>query len=203
MEVCSARAWATDPARVLRFYNERRRGVARVDPNDAHYALADLARDPRFAVTIVTQNIDNLHEKAGSPRVLHLHGEIMKKRSDKTDADGALFDCAGDIEMGDLAPDGGQFRQHVVMFQESLPQTVFNQALDATEAADILVVVGTTLQVAPAAYVATETGARRVFVVDPDPPDPAHLAKPGREVTYLRTSATDGIAQVVSLLRAA
>lgn len=198
--VCSARAWELFPENVLWFYDERRREVSGAEPNAAHLAIAELARTEGFAVTVVTQNIDDLHERAGSTGVLHLHGEIMKKRSDRVDADGPLADCRGDIDLGDLAPDGGQYRPHVVMFHENLPSATFEAAALATAEADVLIVVGTTLAVYPASLIATHTGARRIFVIDPEPPSPSLLEGEGREVTIIEKPATVGIAEVLALL---
>ncbi len=199
--VCSARAWEINPENVLWFYDERRREVRNTEPNDAHYAIAELARTEGFTVTVVTQNIDDLHERAGSASVLHLHGELMKKRSDRVDADGATVSCHGDIDLGDLAPDGGQYRPHVVMFHENLPAATFEAAATATAEADVLIVVGTTLMVYPASLIATHTGASRVFVIDPEPPSASLLESDGREVILIAKPATVGIAEVVSLLK--
>ena len=195
-EVCSADAWRTNPGRVLAFYNERRRDALKAVPNAAHRALAELEGADTL-VTVVTQNVDDLHERAGSTRVIHLHGAIMKKRSDAP-GETELLDCREDIHLGDRAANGRQFRPYIVFFQEMLPEGAFELAMEATAEADVLIVVGTTLEVTPAAYVATYTGASRIFLVDPNPP---LLEAPDREVTTIARPATVGIPEAIALLR--
>lgn len=160
-EVATPGAFARDPKMVLDFYNMRRNEVAKAQPNAAHLGLAELEKD--FKVNIITQNIDDLHERAGSTNVLHLHGEIFKMRSVKNDQ--TFFDCKGDIEVGHLAADGGQLRPHIVWFEEQVPMIAY--ALPILEQADILVIIGTSLQVYPAASLMHYTPAGiPVFVVD-------------------------------------
>lgn len=144
-DVATPRAFAKDPQLVLNFYNERRRDVAAAQPNAAHKGLAELEKD--FKVTIVTQNIDDLHERGGSTNVLHLHGEIFKMRSVANMS--RIFDIRGDINVGDLAPDGFQLRPHIVWFEESVP--MMEEAVMLLHDCDYFVVVGTSLQVYPAA----------------------------------------------------
>lgn len=144
-EVASPRGWKKDPKVVLDFYNMRRRDIAAAEPNAAHLGLAAL--ETNFEVTIITQNIDDLHERAGSTHVLHLHGEIFKMRSTKETT--ISYDIKGDILIGDLAPDGGQLRPDIVWFEEPVP--MIELAADITSSADILVVIGTSLVVYPAA----------------------------------------------------
>jgi NAD-dependent deacetylase len=144
-EVATATAWRKNPPLVLEFYNMRRKNVKEAQPNKAHYILAELEKD--FDVQIVTQNIDDLHERAGSTKVLHLHGEIFKMRSEKNDSQ--IYPIEGDIEPGDLAEDGGQLRPHIVWFEE--PVTLMENAVEIVRAADIFVVAGTSLAVYPAA----------------------------------------------------
>ena len=147
-DVATPGAFAKDPAMVNRFYNERRRQVAAARPNAAHEALAGLEKD--FRVTIVTQNIDDLHERAGSSKVLHLHGEIFKKRSARQHHDERqAVPVHDDIPEGDKAPDGGLWRPHIVWFGEDVPTIAL--AVDIVSRADALLVVGTSLQVYPAA----------------------------------------------------
>lgn len=144
-EVATPEAWKKDKEMVLDFYNQRRRDVALAKPNAAHLALAEWEND--FNITIITQNIDDLHERAGSKKVIHLHGEIIKMRSEKnTDK---FFEINGDIHLGDFAPDGGQLRPHVVWFGEAVP--MMEEAIRATSIADIFVVIGSSLVVYPAA----------------------------------------------------
>lgn len=191
-DVATPEAWARDPELVLRFYNERRRQVVAAEPNAAHLALVELERDCQ--VTIITQNIDDLHERAGSSQVLHLHGEILQARSS---ADEALrFPTAGaDIHLGDLCPLGSQLRPHVVWFGESVP--AMEQAVPHLAAADALLIVGTSLVVYPAASLVqfAPIGAQ-VFLVDPqDSPDGL------RAFTHFQEAATSGVPKVVELLR--
>ncbi len=144
-EVATPHAWQKDPERVLHFYNMRRDNVRNAQPNEAHRILADL--EAHFEVHIITQNIDDLHERAGSSWVLHLHGEIMKMRS--VHDEHQLYDCPGDIRIGDLAEDGGQLRPHVVWFEEPVP--LIGHAMPHMQTADIFLLVGTSLAVYPAA----------------------------------------------------
>lgn len=144
-EVATPRGWAKDPKLVLDFYNMRRKDVAKALPNAAHTGLAELEND--FDVTIITQNIDDLHERAGSTNVVHLHGEIFKMRSVKNIA--KTYEIRGDIHLGDTAPDGGQLRPHIVWFEEPVP--MIGTAADIAGMADIFVVIGTSLVVYPAA----------------------------------------------------
>lgn len=156
-EVATPWAWRVDPGKVLKFYNERRRQVRLAEPNAAHYVLADLAK--RYRVSVITQNIDDLHERAGSADVLHLHGEIMKARS--TVDPNLIYDLGGkDIELGDKCAKGSQLRPHVVWFHEDVPE--FEKAAKITADADLLLVVGTSLAVYPAASL--------VEYVNPDTP---------------------------------
>lgn len=144
-EVATPEGFKKNPQLVLDFYNARRKDVAAANPNAAHTGLAMLEKD--FDVTIITQNIDDLHERAGSSNVLHLHGEIFKMRSV---ANGNLyFDIRGDIHVGDLAADGTQLRPHIVWFGEAVP--MMEKAVAVLHDCDYLVVVGTSLQVYPAA----------------------------------------------------
>jgi NAD-dependent deacetylase len=145
-DVATPEAWQRDPVTVLRFYNERRRGVINAQPNAAHRALVELEQGAH--VHIITQNIDDLHERAGSSNVLHLHGEIMLARScaDET----LLYDTQGnDINLGDRCEQGSQLRPHVVWFGEAVP--MMEAAAELVAEADILLVVGTSLAVYPAA----------------------------------------------------
>lgn len=144
-DVATPRAWRKDPQLVLDFYNMRRKDVLAAQPNIAHKTLAGL--QAHFDVHIVTQNIDDLHERAGSKKVLHLHGEIIKMRSDKDPH--KLYPVQGDISLGQKAPDGSQFRPHVVWFEEPVP--MIETAIPILYDADIFVLIGTSLVVYPAA----------------------------------------------------
>jgi len=144
-EVATPGGWKKNPALVLEFYNMRRNNVRDASPNAAHQALAELER--YFEVQIITQNIDDLHERAGSTRVLHLHGEIFKMRSELNERD--VYPIREDINFGDKAPDGGQLRPHIVWFEEPVPLIV--DASRLVRKADIFVIIGTSLAVYPAA----------------------------------------------------
>lgn len=197
-EDCSARAWKESPGRVLAFYNERRRAVREAEPNQAHYAIASL-ENSEHQVTVITQNVDDLHERAGSRNVIHLHGEIMKCRSDADET--TLYDCAGDISLGDLAPDGAQMRPHVVLFGETLYN--YNNAKSASKTARILVVVGTSLAVYPAAYLVSMSGANVVYVVDPKIPALSRLGIYNRKVIAVKKTATQGVAEAIGRIQIA
>ncbi len=144
-EVATPRGFQANPALVLKFYNERRKDVAKAQPNDAHKGLAAL--EEHFDVHIITQNIDDLHERAGSTKVTHLHGEIFKMRSVKNPT--KTFPITGDINVGDLGEDGSQLRPFIVWFEEEVP--MIEVAARIVRQADIFVVIGTSLQVYPAA----------------------------------------------------
>jgi NAD-dependent deacetylase len=144
-EVATPRGWRKDPELVLHFYNMRRRNVSDAIPNVAHEGLAEMEK--YFDVQIVTQNIDDLHERAGSKAVLHLHGEIFKMRSELDES--LIYSIRDDMHVGDKAPDGGQLRPHIVWFEEPVPLII--DASRFVQAADIFVIIGTSLAVYPAA----------------------------------------------------
>lgn len=144
-EVATPMAWKRNPALVLEFYNFRRRNVRDAQPNAAHYILADLQE--HFDVHIITQNIDDLHERAGSKNILHLHGEILKMLSEKDET--LIYPIEEDIQLGDSAEDGAQLRPHIVWFEEPVP--LIAEAAEIVKRADVFMVVGTSLVVYPAA----------------------------------------------------
>ena len=144
-EVATPRAWKKNPRLVLDFYNMRRKNVLDAQPNAGHYGLAELEND--FDVQIITQNIDDLHERAGSTKVLHLHGEIFKMRSEHNEE--LVYDIRGDMNLGDTAEDGAQLRPAIVWFEEPVP--MIEQAAPLVRNADIFLVIGTSLVVYPAA----------------------------------------------------
>lgn len=187
-DVATPRAWRKDPQLVLDFYNYRRKNVLDAKPNAAHFGLAELEKD--FEVTIITQNIDDLHERAGSTNILHLHGEILKMRSERNDA--LVYPVSGDIRIGDKASDGCQLRPYIVWFEEPVP--MMEQAVPIVNQADLFVVVGTSLVVYPAAGLVNYTRQGiPLFVLDkklPYLPDNGYL-------TCIEKPATEGI----SLLR--
>lgn len=191
-EVASPRGWAKDPALVLDFYNMRRKDVAAAEPNAAHTGLAALEKD--FDVTIITQNIDDLHERGGSTKVIHLHGEIFKMRSVFDTA--TIYPITGDIKLGDVAADGYQLRPHIVWFEEPVP--MIEAAAAATSTADIFVVVGTSLAVYPAAGL-LHYAPRSIpkFIIDKSIPHTTSIAN----LTEIEAPASEGVARLTELLQ--
>ncbi len=187
-DVATPGAWQRDPALVLRFYNERRRAVVKAQPNAAHHALAAL--EDHANVSIITQNIDDLHERAGSRRVLHLHGEILQSKS-SVDDDLRYATEGRDIELGEVCERGSQLRPHVVWFGEAIEH--FDSALALTREADIFLVVGTSLAVYPAAQLPSEVSAQaRKWMVTLDLPAP-----PPPGFHWLRESACAAVPRLV------
>ncbi len=164
MEVASPEGWNQDPEKVLKFYNERRRQLLNVKPNAAHHALKRL--EDKYLVQIITQNIDDLHERAKSSSVTHLHGELLKARSSLDE--NLINDWKKDICLGDLCDKNSQLRPHVVWFGEAVP--MFNPAVEITKNADIFIIIGTSMQVYPAAALLdfAPTGIP-IYFVDPNP----------------------------------
>lgn len=196
MEVASAEGWARNPGLVLDFYNMQRAHLKEVRPNEAHRLIAAL--EERFIVDVITQNVDNLHERAGSTRVVHLHGEVTKIRPENScnDMDGfserLVVDCGySEIKLGDKSPDGVQYRPHIVFFGEAVPK--IETAIRIVEKADIVLIVGTSLQVYPAA------GLYRY--ANPDAPiyiiDPASVPLFDPRITHIRKVATEGMKEFV------
>ena len=149
-DVASIDGWHKNRELVLKFYNIRRREIEKAQPNSAHIACHTL--ESKYDVTVVTQNVDDLHERGGSSNIIHLHGEITKVRSEKADWDPNYYIGYKDINIGDKAPDGGQLRPHIVWFGEAVPELA--RAAKAVEKADILIIIGTSLNgVFPLAYV--------------------------------------------------
>ena len=164
MEIASPIGWKKDQKRVLEFYNQRRRQLLTVDPNAAHTALAELEKE--FDVEIITQNIDDLHERAGSTKVTHLHGELLKARS--TFNENLVLDWKQDIKPGDFCEFNYQLRPHVVWFGEAVP--MFEKAMYIVAEADILMIIGTSMQVYPAAgLVDFAPEVIPVYFIDPKP----------------------------------
>lgn len=199
-DVASIEGWYRNPSVVLDFYNARRVQLADVKPNAAHRAIAELEKE--YKVTVVTQNVDNLHERAGSTRIIHLHGELTKVRPENccNDSDGfseeTVFDIGTDsIAIGDLAPNGAQLRPHIVWFGEAVPK--IEQAIDAVEAADILLIVGTSLQVYPAAglYRFAKAGTP-IYIIDPK-----DVAVRDGRLTHIKEVATKGMEVFKNILK--
>lgn len=190
-EVATPRAWKKDPGLVLKFYNMRRRDVLEAKPNAAHDGLADLEK--YFDVHIITQNIDDLHERAGSSQVLHLHGEIFKMRSERNA--NLVYEIKTDIKLGDVAADGGQLRPHIVWFEEPVPMIA--QAVELVRMADLFVVAGTSLVVYPAAGLVHYAGFNiPKFIIDKRIPYTSSLT----HLTTIEKPATEGVAQLRQIL---
>ena len=191
-DVATHEAYLRNPELVLNFYNERRRQLFQVKPNEGHRQLVRL--EEKYDVQIITQNIDNLHEQAGSTHVLHLHGELTKARSDRND--NLIIDIGDrDIHLGDKAPDGAQLRPHIVWFGEAVPN--IEPASEMCEQADYFIVVGTSMNVYPAAgLIHYVPRSARCFLVDPK-------AVPiSRPITIVQEKAGTGVKKVVDQLLA-
>ena len=196
MEVASIEGWYRNRKLVLDFYNMQRAKLAQARPNEAHRLIAQL--EDSYKVDVITQNVDNLHERAGSTHVVHLHGEATKIRPENTftDEDGFseryVVDCGySEINLGDIAPNGAQYRPHIVFFGEAVPK--MERAIEIVEKADIVLIVGTSLQVYPAAglyrYAKWETP---IYIIDP-----AEVSLRDSRITHIRKVATEGMREFV------
>ncbi len=186
-DVATPRAWKKNPALVLDFYNKRRADVAKAAPNAAHTGLAELEKD--FDVTIITQNIDDLHERGGSTNIVHLHGEIFKMRSEKNER--LIYDIKDDILLGQTAEDGAQMRPYIVWFEEEVPLIV--KAAQTAGEADIFVVIGTSLAVYPAAGL-INYAPRSIpkFIIDKNIPQVSSIPN----LTKIEKPATEGVMEL-------
>ena len=189
--VASIDGWRADRKMLLDFYNMQRLQLKDARPNAAHLAIAALEKD--YAVTVITQNVDNLHERAGSTRIIHLHGELTKVRPeygeyDRTFSEKEVFDIGyTEIHLGDKAPNGSQLRPHIVWFGESVP--MIEKAIEAVQDADILLIVGTSLQVYPAAGLYRYANwSTPVYVIDPN-----DLMVRDSRLTHIKEPATKGM----------
>ena len=196
--VATPEGYARDPELVIHFYNERRKQLLTVEPNEGHREVAELEK--LFNVTVVTQNVDNLHERAGSSHVIHLHGELTKVCS-SFDPNNPHFikelkPDEYEVKMGDLAGDGSQLRPFIVWFGEAVPE--IETAIGYVEQADILVIIGTSLNVYPAAgllhYAPMDC---EVYLIDPKPVD-AHTSRP---IHVIRAGASEGVKQLRAMLK--
>ena len=194
-DVCTPEALARNRALVVGFYNERRREMLAAEPNAGHRAVAALERD--FEVEVVTQNVDDLHERAGSSHVTHLHGELLRLRSERDP--GLIVPIEGwEQPLDARAPDGALLRPHIVFFGEAVP--MFDRAARIAAGADIFVVVGTSLAVYPAAsLVRCVRPEVPVFVVDPGHPDTSGIRNP---LTFVRKRAAEGLPELAATLKA-
>jgi len=189
-DVATPEGFRNNPELVLRFYNERRKQLLIVKPNEGHLGLAELEKN--FDVQIITQNVDNLHEQAGSSHVLHLHGELMKSRSTGTGEE--IYDVQPDkieINVGDKCPKGYQLRPHIVWFGEAVPE--FENAIKIAEQADIFVIIGTSMQVYPAAGLINYVSARvPIYLIDPN-----EVAVYNKNVIVIKKGASEGVKELM------
>ncbi len=192
MEVASPQGFNKNPELVLDFYNKRRKQLLEVKPNKAHKVLAELQE--QFNVQIITQNVDDLHERAGSKQVLHLHGELLKVRS--TLDENLIYQWNKDLKIGDLCEKKSQLRPHIVWFGEAVP--MMEKAIETTQKASVFVVIGTSMQVYPAAsliqYVPKNTP---IFFIDPNPNNIKNLYN---NITVISDKATKGVEKLKQLL---
>jgi NAD-dependent deacetylase len=189
-EVASWDGWMKNPNLVLEFYNKRRAQLKTVEPNEAHLILAALEKE--YNVQIITQNVDDLHERAGSTHVLHLHGELRKVRS--TIDDQLIYTHTDDLHLGDLCEKGSQLRPHIVWFGEAVP--MIQRAIELVSTADILITIGTSLQVYPAAGLIHYTPAHTIqFYIDNNP---ASVQVP--QMTVIPKTATEGMKELNYIL---
>lgn len=199
MEVASIEGWYRNRTKVLDFYNMQRAKLRDVQPNEAHLAIAALQETAD--VTVITQNVDNLHERAGSSKVIHLHGECTKVRPETgvyedTWSEKEVIDIGyGKVSLGDLAPNGSQLRPHIVFFGESVPK--MEKAVEIVGVADTVLIVGTSLQVYPAAGLYRYAKAdARIYIIDP-----AELPINESRITHIRMKATEGMKRFTDIHR--
>ncbi len=190
-EVATPQGFARNPALVLDFYNQRRAQLKKVKPNAGHHALKDL--ESHYKVSIITQNVDDLHERAGSSNVIHLHGELLKARSVKNE--NLIVDWPDDISLGTLAPDGEQLRPHIVWFGEGVP--MISEAARVVTTADILLIVGTSLLVYPAnSLIEYATYSIPIYVVDPVKPE----IYTHHEIDFIQARSAEGLPRLAQKL---
>ena len=197
MQVASAEGYVRDPELVINFYNERRKQLLDVEPNAGHIGLAELEKD--FNVTVVTQNVDNLHERAGSTRIIHLHGELTKVCSSRDPYNPRyvkeLKPEEYEVKMGDKAGDGSQLRPLIVWFGEAVPE--IETAVDYVEKADIFVIIGTSMNVYPAAGLLNYVPrTAEVYLIDPKPVDTHSM----RQIHIIQKGASEGVKELKKLL---
>ena len=197
MQVASAEGYVRDPELVINFYNERRKQLLDVEPNAGHIGLAELEKD--FNVTVVTQNVDNLHERAGSTRIIHLHGELTKVCSSRDPYNPRyvkeLKPEEYEVKMGDKAGDGSQLRPFIVWFGEAVPE--IETAVDYVEKADIFVIIGTSMNVYPAAGLLNYVPrTAEVYLIDPKPVDTHSM----RQIHIIQKGSSEGVKELKKLL---
>ncbi len=192
MEVASPQGWYSNPALVLDFYNQRRRRLFEVSPNKGHELIAAL--EQTYSVDIITQNVDDLHERAGSKNVLHLHGELLKVRS--TQHEHLVYQWEKDLIQGDLCESGSQLRPHIVWFGEPVP--LLEKAVEITASADILLIIGTSMQVYPAASLINYVDRLApIYFIDPKP---SISARDFNNLTIIPEKAVKGMERFIELI---
>lgn len=193
-DVATPEGFERNPQLVLDFYNQRRKDALKARPNDGHLGLAEMEQD--YKVSIITQNVDDLHERAGSTDVVHLHGELMKVRSTRNPA--LIYDLTPDkieINLGDKAEDGAQLRPHIVWFGEAVP--MIEAAVSIVQQADVLVIIGTSLNVYPAAGLLNCASAGTpVYLIDPN-----EVKATQSDIHFIRKGASEGVRELRELLR--
>jgi NAD-dependent deacetylase len=193
-DVATPDAWYRQPAVVLDFYNQRRQQLLTVEPNLAHHAIASL--DHHYETVVITQNVDDLHERAGSKRIIHLHGELLKARSTTDEA--LVYEWTGDLHLGDRCEKGSQLRPHIVWFGEMVPmlETAIHEMINA----DYVMVVGSSMQVYPAAgLVAYASPKAHLYYVDPKPTLNIELSR-NKKLEVIAKPATIGVPEIVHRL---
>lgn len=195
-DVCTPSGWKKDREKVLNFYNDRRRQLPTVEPNDAHKDLVRL--EEKYDVTIVTQNVDDLHERAGSSKILHLHGELTKARSTMYSHKTIVEIGYNDINIGNKCEiTGSQLRPHIVWFEE-MPFNV-EESYDAITEADVLIIIGTSLMIGYTLnLLSSVNGDCKIYYIDPQPS--RYLDHLNKEITYIEKPATEGVKGVVEEL---
>ena len=192
-DVASPEGFRRDPELVLNFYNQRRAQLHTVEPNDGHRLIARLEED--YDVTVVTQNIDDLHERAGSTKIIHLHGELFKARAVSGAA--APREWKQDIKMGDVDEHGRQLRPHIVWFGEAVPE--IENAADVVSRADAVIIIGTSMQVYPAAgLVGYAPPSAPIIYIDPNPAENYELAR--REIVLIKKGGSEGMREAVKMI---
>jgi NAD-dependent deacetylase len=193
-DVCTPSGWKKDREKVLNFYNDRRRQLPSVEPNSAHTGLVKL--EDKYDVTIVTQNVDDLHERAGSSKILHLHGELTKARGTLSSKESIVDIGYDDINIGDKCPNGSQLRPHIVWFEE-YPFNV-EKSYDAMIEADVLIIIGTSLMIGYTLnLLSSVSNDCKIYYIDPQP---SRYLDHTKDVTYIEKPATEGVELILNEL---
>jgi len=193
-DVCTPSGWKKDREKVLNFYNDRRRQLPSVEPNSAHTGLVKL--EDKYDVTIVTQNVDDLHERAGSSKILHLHGELTKARGTLSSKESIVDIGYNDINIGDKCPNGSQLRPHIVWFEE-YPFNV-EESYDAMIEADVLIIIGTSLMIGYTLnLLSSVSNDCKIYYIDPQP---SRYLDHTKDITYIEKPATEGVELILNEL---